>query len=322
MKDKEIGIVSLHSAARLVFSTSYWKGRNYAHIRKFVETARYNGPTKAGIALTGEGIINLISVLNLLQSEVPGLGDREFARFCKSEAREVVVSIKPPEDLNSLPIVDVREYCDFPSYKGPTKKGFRFSWDKLPEVLTLLFLQAEKLKVDEEEPASPSGQLKLFPEIKPDWVARVENETKEPNKALTDNILTLLIPNGPRDFPADFLTTPNSHVEIVELPLDPLDVGQLPDGKFVVRSAHGFLHHVRNACEGNYITYASLRGQKIVQIPETMISVFKAVKSYENYIRDLKHSLVRAYEQKSGHRPTAEHHVKQIFRKFGLPWIE
>ena len=53
-----------------------------------------------------------------------------------------------------------------------------------------------------------------------------------------------------------------------------------------------------------------------------MIVIFRTVKKYENYLRELRRSLMQAYERKSGHRPMAEHHTKDVFRNLGLPWVE
>jgi len=57
-------------------------------------------------------------------------------------------------------------------------------------------------------------------------------------------------------------------------------------------------------------------------MPTVMIEVFRAVKVYENYLRDLRHALLKAYERKSGHRPMAEHQTKEAFKFYGLPWVE
>ena len=70
------------------------------------------------------------------------------------------------------------------------------------------------------------------------------------------------------------------------------------------------------------LNYASFRGQRVVSVPMEMIEVFRAVKAYENCLRDLRHTLLQAYERKSGHRPMAEHQTREVFKSFGLPWVE
>ena len=82
--------------------------------------------------------------------------EEDFGQVEKSDERKILIKTVPPDDLQSLPYVDVREYLDTYTYTGPTKKGIRFSWDKLPEVISLLRIQARKLMDHEDE------QLSLF----------------------------------------------------------------------------------------------------------------------------------------------------------------
>jgi hypothetical protein len=94
------------------------------------------------------------------------------------------------------------------------------------------------------------------------------------------------------------------------------------DGNFQVRSEFGFSRPVKNLVEGKFVVYAHARGERRVNVATEMIEVFRSVKAYENYLRDLKRSLTQAYLRKSGHRPTdAEHRVKDVFKSLGLPWI-
>jgi len=108
----------------------------------------------------------------------------------------------------------------------------------------------------------------------------------------------------------------------IQLPSEPIKVAQLPDGRYVVRSDFGFCQPVRDPAEGNFLVYAHLRGERSVALPEQMIVIFRAVKAYENYVRELRHTLLQAYERKSGYRPAAEHQAREVFRAHGLPWLE
>ena len=130
-----------------------------------------------------------------------------------------------------------------------------------------------------------------------------------------------MLPEGPKAFPGDFLDGTKKTVNL-ELPAEPISVVVLPGGKYAVQSDLGFRHDVRNPTEGNFIYYAHLRGLRAVAVPTVMIEVFRAVKAYENYVRDVRHALLKAYERKSGHRPMAEHQTKEAFKAYGLPWVE
>lgn len=264
--------------------------------------------------MAGEFLVEVIKALEGLQAEVPGMQEWEYARFSKTEEKEIIIRTIPPDDLQSLHYVDVREYLDTSGYQGPTKKGIRFSWDKLPEVITLLKAQAQRM--GEQERERPT----LFPEIQPEWVERA-TEPGMPEDIKGDAILTRILPDGPKNFPADFLGGKENKGIEVQVPPEPIEVAQQSDGKYVVRSSFGFCHAVRNGVEGNFIYYASLRGHQKVLVPQEMFAIFQAVKAYENYLRELRHSLLQAYERKSGHRPIAEHQAKGAFRKFGLPWV-
>jgi hypothetical protein len=143
--DTVIGTVSLTSSAKLVFTIRPWRGRNFAHVRKFITTAKYEGPSKSGLGMAGNSLVEVVTALERLQTEVPGMQEWEFARVSKTGEKEIVIHTIPPEDLQSLHFIDVREYLDTPGYQGPTKKGIRFSWDKLPEVINLLKAQARQM---------------------------------------------------------------------------------------------------------------------------------------------------------------------------------
>ena len=312
--DNIIGTIQLTHSTSLVFSVRPWKGRMLAHVRKFVSSAKYEGPTKAGLAMGGDVLVSVIDALTRLKAEVPGAEEKQFAKVQKGGDTDIVITVIPPDDLKALPSVDVREYVDSESYTGPTKKGVRFPWDKLPEFIGLL--QAQALHLGESEKAQPI----LFPEACPVWVEQAEKAgmDKRPGR---DSVLHELLPQGPKDFPSEFLNGKKKTTK-VELPTEPVSIVMLPGGRHTVQSDFGFRHDVRNPTEGNFLYYAHLRSRRTVSIPTEMIEVFRAVKAYENYLRDLRHALMQAYERKSGHRPMAEHQTREVFKSYGLPWVE
>jgi hypothetical protein len=284
-----------------------------AHVRKFVSGAKYEGPTKAGLVMGGDVLMSVIEVLTRLRAEVPGAENKQFAKVHKGGDTDIIVSVIPPDDLKSLPSVDVREYVDAENYTGPTKKGVRFAWDKLPEFIGILETQARQLG------GTAKSQPVLFPEARPGWVQQAEKAGTD-KKPSGDSVLQELLPEGPKDFPGEFLG--GKKAVKLELPAEPVSVVAIPGGGHAVQSDFGFRHDVRNPAEGNFVYYAFLRGHRTVSIPTEMIEIFRAVKAYENYLRDLRHALLQAYERKSGHRPMAEHQTKEVFKSHGLPWVE
>lgn len=311
--DNVLGTIPLTHSTSLVFSVRPWKGRTLAHVRKFVSGAKYEGPTKAGLAMAGDIVVSVIEALTRLKAEVPGPEERQFARVRKTGDIDIVITVIPPDDLKALPSVDVREYVDTDNYTGPTKKGVRFPWDKLPEFIGILETQARQLG------GTVKAQPVLFPETRPGWVQQAEKAgtDKRPSR---DSVLHELLPDGPKDFPDQFLGSKTKTVKL-ELPSEPISVVALPGGAYAVQSDFGFRHKVRNPTEGNFVSYAYLRGHRTVSIPIEMIEIFRAVKAYENYLRDIRHALLQAYERKSGHRPMAEHQTREVFTSLGLPWV-
>ncbi|HEY9074034.1 MAG TPA: hypothetical protein VIN67_07860 [Desulfobaccales bacterium] len=268
------------------------------------------------MALQGEVLLRVIEALTRLQTEVSGIGEREFARIPKTGPKEIIISTVPPEDPQALPGVDVREFLNTPRYTGPTKKGIRFPWDKLPEVMGLMQIQAQRLGAQEQQNQPPT----LFPLNRPLWVDQVE-AARQPSPSEIDPVLGKLFSDGPKKFPEDFLTGQEGDLIEVRLPSDPLEVVSTRDGKYEVRSPRGFCYSVRNPVEGNYLCYAGLCGERVIYLPQKMLSVFKVVTSYKKYLREQGQSLIQEYERKCGHRPLALHKAKEAFRRFGLPWI-
>ena len=311
--DNVVGTVELTHSTRLVFSVQPWKGRMLAHVRKFVSTPKYEGPTKAGLAMGGDVLVSVIEALTRLKEEVPGPEERRFAQLPKRGDTDIVVTVIPPDNRKALPSVDVREYVNKASYTGPTKKGVRFSWEKLPEFIGILEKQARQLG------ETTKSQPILFPEGHPASVRQAEVVDAEKWQT-RDSVLHELLPDGPKDFPGEFLDA--KETVKLDLPSEPISVVILPGGRYVVQSDFGFRHDVRNPTEGNFIFYAYLRGHRLVSIPKEMIDVFRVVKGYENYLRDLRHALLRAYERKSGHKPMAEHQAQEVFKSCGLPWLD
>lgn len=313
--DDVLGSIDLSHSTQLIFSIRPWKGRTYASIRKVVDTARYRGFTKSGMLLLPDLLVEVIGVLHRLQSSTPKAQQQEFERITKYDSADIVITLVIPDDLKSLPSVDVREYVNKPGYTGPTKKGVRFPFDKLGEVIALLQLQADHLGTKTQD------QPTLFEGAEPKWVKKAE-AVKETDPLAADDIHNGLLGGNVKDFPDAFLEGVLLKKEAITLPDDTLDSAALAGGRHVVHSKFGFEYEIRNDIEGKYLIYAHLRGHRNVRLPQDMIGIFKAVKAYENYVRQLRGSFLQEYERKSGHKPIAEHKTKQVFKTYGLPWLD
>ena len=163
--DSAIGTVKLHRSTRLVFSIQPRKRSMVAQVRKFVSTAKYQGPSRSGLTMAGEVLVPMVRVLCELQAQGSDPNEQESVWIFKQENVHIVIGTIVTDDPTSLPEVDIREYLDIPGYLGPTKKGIRFPWEKLPEVIALMQTQIERLVAHIEE------QLTLFPGVNPQWPA-------------------------------------------------------------------------------------------------------------------------------------------------------
>lgn len=315
MSDERLGGISLSGSAELVFSVGAWKGQPRASVRKFVASARYTGATPSGLSLRGDVLAGILESLEQIERQVAVRSAGQMARVAKSGQAEIVISMVAAEGRDSLPSVDVREFVQTANYTGPTKKGVRFTWDKLPDVIALMRLQIQRLGAEE------CRQPTLFPEARPQWVEHTKN-IEPAGKSPRDAVLADLLPNGPKRFPEDFLKEATGKSIVVDLPTELISVTQERDGHYALRSEFGFSRTVRNAVEGSFFVYAQLRGLRSVAVPGEMIELFRAVKAYENYLRDLQRSLLLGYQRQSDNRAVAEHQARRVCKDHGLPWLE
>lgn len=315
MSDERLGAIPLNSSSELVFSVGAWKGQMRAGVRIFLTSSRYTGATKKGVSLRGDVLAGVIEALEAIERQVAVKSAGEQARVAKSGQAEVVVGIVAADGRDSLPSIDIREFVQTAGYTGPTKSGVRFSWDKLPGVIALMRLQLERLGAVEHR------QPTLFPDARPQWVERPQSGGSS-DSGPRDAVLQEVLPAGAKRFPDDFLAPPDAPSDIVDLPAEPLTVAQDRDGGYVARTDFGFSRAVRNAVDGSFLLYSQLRGLRSVAVPREMIVVFRAVKTYENYVRELQRSLLLAYQRQTGNRAVAEHQTKRALKNHGLPWLE
>lgn len=307
-----IGKLEISPTADLVFSASTFKGVHYADIRKFQHTARYNGPTKSGLALRSHLLEWLTNELSTIQDEVPKFQESEIARTSKRQDIDIVIQTVSPRDTDGLVQLDIREYAKSERYSGPTKKGIRFGIDALPKVLNFLKAQADKISELNGSQGSLFGQSRETNE---------KEKIDQKNQANIDQVVSQILPDGPEQFPDYFLSDKKGPFDIIQVPPETIRLGQLSGRKQQVVSEMGFLYEAKNLVEGKYIVYAHMAGNRPVKIPEKPFEVFRTVKQYEIYVRGIQKSLIDSYYKRTGHKPTAEHLARSAFKKIGLPWL-
>jgi hypothetical protein len=304
-----VGEVGLGPTTRLVFSISNRSGQRFAHVRKFADTARYSGPTPSGFTIAGDQLSHLVAILRGLAGSVPAAGQSQLGIVRKNKSGEFRVQLVCPDDDMPLPSIDIREHVTTASYVGFTKKGIRFPWDKLPEILNQFEVQLAALGLAEK------SEPTLFPEAWPKSAAEIAGEKMRAASSPHTDQLLAPIP----DFPRQFLPEKCVLGPPLVLPAEPLELKLGRDGRWAVEAMGGFRHPVRNEIEGKYILFAHGRAQTSVALPTTMVHIFKTVAAYEKHCREEFHRIVLALEMKSRNRQLAEFQTRQLFAKYNLP---
>ena len=259
--------------------------------------------------MPGNQLSQLVSLLRSLAGSVPAAGQTQVGVVARSGSSEFHIRLVPADDGAPLPSVDIREHINTAGYVGFTKKGIRFPWDKLPEVLRQFEVQLAALGV------AIKNEPTLFPVVQPEWVRETTDSQRQSAPA---SHLDELLGKQP-DFPKDFLPGGSTIGPALKLPTDSLELKIDREGRWFVSTMSGFHHEVRNEVEGKFIVYAQQCGQATVALPTAMIHVFKTVAAYEKHCRDQFQRIVHTLELKSRNRQLAEFQARQLFEKYRLP---
>lgn len=311
MADQIIGEIIIGANTKLIFTISEWRGRFFANVRKFIYGQKYEGPTKSGLVLNK----NLLRELNInliaLEKSLPHQNEHEYKHIPKSDTEYIKITTIPA-DNDDLPAVDVREFVDTPGYQGPTKRGIRFKWNLLPDVLACF---RKQLKVIVE------GELHEPTLFGTGFFADPIEEQPEQNKDTHENSITNILGEGIKSFPISFLNERACIGTQINLPDNPLRLEQDNTGCYYLSTDENTFCTVRNPTEANFIIYAQMQGCTQVIVPQNMIDVFKIVKAYENYARMVQKKLVMKIMKKVGQRSVADYEARKKMSEVGFPWL-
>ena len=311
-EDIPIGTVLLTEASKLVFSVSQWRGRYFANVRKFVTTQKYEGPTRAGLSLNIGLLDLLVTTLVQLEKAIPPPQENEFKAIIKRATEFIRIRTLPDMEAGDLPHVDIREYVDRPAYQGPTKRGIRFRWNLLPEVIACLRKQVKVIVENEENEPS------LFSA----GIFKQKQEQEEGDEQSGPDDLSKLLGEVLKQFPDDFLNLSLCKYKQITLPEASLRLEQDNIGAYLLRTNDGNFAKVRNPTEANFIIYAQLRGHREISLPEEMICVFKIVKAYEKYLLRLRVKLLAKLLMEARQQSVAEYETDKLLRQHGLPSLK
>lgn len=309
-----IGEIALQRSTKLVFSVSEWKGKTFANVRKFIATPTYEGPTKSGMVLSQMFLHEIITTLTNLEKTIPLQKENEFKRIPKTDTEHIRIVTLPSEDEDVLPAVDIREFVDSPTYSGPTKRGVRFRWNLLPDVIACLREQAKVMGEYEKNEPSLFGT---------DAITESAEEPEEQTHTLRADTLAGVLGEPLKQFPDDFVGGVANICTQMKLPDTPLQLEQDSTGTYVLKTDEGGVFcSVRNPTEAKFILYAQLRGHRELAVPKEMFQIFRTVKAYEKYLRSLRSKVFGRLLKKACQNSVADYETDKFFRTLGLPKLE
>jgi len=139
-----------------------------------------------------------------------------------------------------------------------------------------------------------------------------------------DDIVVDLLPEGPRTFPDQFIdpSIPSDRLKQVSLPQEPLKVGHLFFGEQELVTDRGYTYKAKSPVEAKYLIYAQRPGVSEVSVPTEAIDLFRTVKRYELYLRELRERLGERLMTRTLDQKMAERLLREIWAQHGLPGIE
>jgi hypothetical protein len=132
------------------------------------------------------------------------------------------------------------------------------------------------------------------------------------------------LPDGPKQFPKDFLDSSliKDKMKEVSLPNKPLRLGNYFFGEQEIITDSGFFYKAKNPVEAKYLIYAQKSGISKVLVPFESMPLFKTVKNYENYLRNLRVEMAKVLLSHTLDQHMAESLLNQILEENRLPEIE
>jgi len=298
-----IGVISLDKYTELRFIVSYFRKNYFASVRQFLKTSHYTGYTRKGIAFK---LATLESLINILDNFPPHQNidfEQEIGKISKNNITDIIVSlVKGQKDDYAL---DIREYLKSDRYEGWTKKGVRIPFKYFNDAKVYFYTCRDEL-------------------IKVSNKVALTKKVQTNQKLISDSTKVLEI-FGEKllKFPENFIEITNSkQFKKLTLPKEPLKLGIFKESVQYVVSENGFVLELRNEIEAKYIIYAHLRGATSVIIPDDMFVIFKAVKKYEKYVRDIQKKLIEVYKPQYSNYLVLKYKARLDLEKLGLPWLE
>ena len=309
---KIIGLISLDDYEALHFMVSYFRGSYFVHVRKFLKATRYTGYTKQGVALKLNVLESLLSILKSFNHTQNVCDEHEIGKVSKNSITDIIVRVVKGQKNKYL--LDIREYVKSDRYEGWTKKGVRIPLEYFNDVKGLLYTCRDELIKVSKKPTTYASENQSNKIISTKIAEKVDSYSIEVKEILGETLLR---------FPEDFIELSNlKQVKEVTLPKESLKLGVFREGIQYVVGNDDFTLKLRNEVEAKYVIYAKLHGATFVHVPDDMFAIFKAVKKYETYVRDIQARLTKYYKDRGDKFNVAKYKARLGTEKLGFPWIE
>ena len=143
-------------------------------------------------------------------------------------------------------------------------------------------------------------------------------------KKVAEEVLDEVLPDGPRRFPDEFLSSVArvGDKTAVELPEAMLTFEHTPMFMGLHTADRSFSYNVANPGEGKFLLYAQRAGHRTVELPDKTVEITRTVANYEKYLRELSKQLYDAYYRRTLDTRTAARLTQSAFNRFHLPVVE
>ncbi|MBI3814079.1 MAG: hypothetical protein HY279_06395, partial [Nitrospinae bacterium] len=157
---------------------------------------------------------------------------------------------------------------------------------------------------------------------------KVKNaKTEKDIERLMEQVISEIIPNGPRKFPEEFidsrylkpaLSEVEGEAKEISISNEPLKLGNYFMGQQEVVSDSGFKYTAQGIEEAKFIIYSQKPNCYIVKLPKDRIRLTKAVYEYERYIKGLKDELFQAFFTRTHDHKLADTLVERVIEGMGI----
>lgn len=149
---------------------------------------------------------------------------------------------------------------------------------------------------------------------------KVKNaKTEKDIEKLMEQVISEIIPNGPRKFPEEFIDSRYlKEAKEISISNEPLKLGNYFMGQQEVVSDSGFKYTAQGIEEAKFIIYSQKPNCYIVKLPKDRIRLTKAVDEYERYIKRLKDELFQAFFTRTHDHKLADTLVERVMEEMEI----